>query len=232
VDENGNTISTWRYSLPQNTIFQLSKLTNLPSDELIWMHCVAYRTENLRKINYHQTEGISYTDQEWIFLPMATCKTLYYYPQVVYKYLVGRNGQTMDPMVFKKNFWQEIRGSVNMALAFGQYNGTTEDNAYTYLSKRLLGRSMVCYGCFLEKYQMGTCYEEMKELDQTLKKVAPSLYKTMADLNRLNPFNSHKDRYFELPRFWVFLVWLWRKRGLPSTLPMVQKLINTKQHIR
>ena len=67
------------------------------------MHMVAYKTENIKKINYHQTEGISYTDQEWIHLPITTVETVFSIPVYLYQYLVGRAGQTMAVQSSKIN---------------------------------------------------------------------------------------------------------------------------------
>ena len=63
------------------------------------MHAVTYRIELLRSISYHQTEGISYTDTEWIYNPLYAVETLVYLNYNVYQYLIGREGQTMDPKV-------------------------------------------------------------------------------------------------------------------------------------
>lgn len=63
------------------------------------MHAVTYRREMLLSSGYIQTEGVSYTDQQWIFAPMATVRTVGIFNKPVYKYLVGREGQTIDPMV-------------------------------------------------------------------------------------------------------------------------------------
>ena len=72
----------------------------------IQMHGVTYKTEKLRCINYIQTEGISYTDQEWIFKPMLAVSTFSYFKHSVYKYLIGRNGQTMDSNVIVRSMEQ------------------------------------------------------------------------------------------------------------------------------
>ena len=231
VNVDGTAVCTCNYSLPKKQTFSLGELIRLNSTELIWMHCVTYRTDNLRAIDYRQTEGISYTDQEWIFLPMATCKTVYYLPVTVYKYLVGRDGQTMNHDVFKKNFWQEIKGTINMTTELGHYeNG--DDVAYAYLAKRLLGRSMVCYGTFLERYQMGTCYEEMVALDQALKTYVPDLYKELEAMYRLNPFKSNRRFCIDFPRLWVILVWIWRKKRFPKQMPLIQRFLRMKNHNR
>lgn len=66
------------------------------------MHCVTYRTEMLRKSKYFQTEGISYTDQEWILYPMAYVRKISYFRLNLYQYLLGRAGQTMDVNILAK----------------------------------------------------------------------------------------------------------------------------------
>ena len=46
---------------------------NQKRDSSFWemeMHAITYKTRLLRDNNYYQTEGISYTDQEWVFFPM------------------------------------------------------------------------------------------------------------------------------------------------------------------
>lgn len=70
------------------------------------MHMVTYRTALLRDIGYKQTEGISYTDTEWTHCPQYAVNKFVYYPFVVYQYLVGREGQTMDPTVLSLNIWK------------------------------------------------------------------------------------------------------------------------------
>lgn len=69
------------------------------------MHMVTYRTDMLREIGYVQTEGISYTDNEWTFIPMYSISRFVYFPFVVYQYLIGRSGQTMDSTVIVRNTW-------------------------------------------------------------------------------------------------------------------------------
>lgn len=58
-----NHIDHFCYNLPTPKIFGLEELKFVPKIPLM-MHAVAYRTEMLREMNYRQTEGIFYTDQE------------------------------------------------------------------------------------------------------------------------------------------------------------------------
>lgn len=67
------------------------------------MHALTYRASILVDNNYRQTEGISYTDQEWIFYPMLYVNTFVYFDINLYQYFMGRPGQTMSPEVIVKS---------------------------------------------------------------------------------------------------------------------------------
>lgn len=70
------------------------------------MHALTYRTELLRKMNYRQTEGISYTDTEWSCYPTFYAKTICFCNLNLYQYNLDREGQTMDPKVLLKSVSQ------------------------------------------------------------------------------------------------------------------------------
>lgn len=67
------------------------------------MHMVTYKLQLLRKLQYVQTEGISYTDTEWCFMPFAKAESFLVLPISLYKYLIGREGQTVSPHVMAKS---------------------------------------------------------------------------------------------------------------------------------
>lgn len=103
VDETGNERSIETYDLSDNIPLSWQQLTPSFKKKSLQMHAVTYKRQNLVDINYHQTEGISYTDQEWIFTPLITVNTAVAYPKPIYKYLIGRDGQTINPEVFKRS---------------------------------------------------------------------------------------------------------------------------------
>lgn len=67
------------------------------------MPCLTYRCELLRRINYKQTEGISYSDTEWATYPMYFAKDIVFLNLNLYHYFLDRDGQTMDPAVIAKS---------------------------------------------------------------------------------------------------------------------------------
>ena len=82
------------------------------------MHGVCYRTELLRKMQYRQSEGISYTDQEWVFYPLFRVKTIAFADIPLYRYNVAREGQTMDKRVQMRSLAQLVVVTEGMAQYF------------------------------------------------------------------------------------------------------------------
>ncbi len=77
------------------------------------MHMVAYKLSCFDGLEYHQTEGISYTDQEWVLIPWANVRNLLYIPLSVYRYNLSREGQTCDMNVFYKKMPEQFIGIGN-----------------------------------------------------------------------------------------------------------------------
>lgn len=119
-----------------------------------------------------------------------------------------------------------------MAHHLGQYK--EEDVLdFAYLRKRLLGRAMVCYGTYLEKYQMDSCHDEMVLLDNTLAKEVPALYHVLDDLSKANPFKKSHEMYeIRYPRSWYVLVWLWRKSNLPKKSLSIFLVVRLKRVLK
>lgn len=63
---------------------------------MVAMHAFTYRTRLLKENNYYQQEGISYTDTEFVFIPQQYVKNILILNINLYRYLVGRVGQTVS----------------------------------------------------------------------------------------------------------------------------------------
>lgn len=61
------------------------------------MHSMAVKRDILINHNYYQTEGISYTDTQFIFYSCLYARTCTFFNAVIYLYYLGRDGQTMSP---------------------------------------------------------------------------------------------------------------------------------------
>lgn len=82
------------------------------------MHSLCYRTEVLRSIGYRQTEGVSYTDQEWVFYPLFAVQSIAFVDVALYRYNTAREGQTMDPAVQMRSIKQLQQVTAEIASYF------------------------------------------------------------------------------------------------------------------
>lgn len=73
-------------------------------DKYVHMHQITYRTDFLHAINYTQTEGVCYTDTEYVYMPMIQARDIYFLNVSLYQYFIGRDDQSMSPNVLMKNF--------------------------------------------------------------------------------------------------------------------------------
>ena len=60
------------------------------------MHKLTYRTALLREIGFRHTEGISYTDTEYVYYPLMAARSIVFYDLRLYRYFIGREGQTIS----------------------------------------------------------------------------------------------------------------------------------------
>ena len=102
---------------------------------LAHMHEFTYKKSVFVGLGYKQLEGISYTDIQWCFEPISNVKTIYYIPMVIYKYLMGRQGQTMENQ--GKHIPQLI-AVVNRMITFYSINAQSEIVYRTYLTFQIV----------------------------------------------------------------------------------------------
>lgn len=167
----GHTTETKHFDIPFNTSLSSLMLPELGAH--MAMHAVTYKTDNLRRIKYHQSEGISYTDQEWIFTPMTTVKTFTYIPICLYNYLIGREGQTMNFSNMSRNIHHNL---TVMRTLIKTYTGTPNDSdIHEYLKNRIECLAEYIYTLYL--YNMPKVdASQLADFDKELRDTCPPLH--------------------------------------------------------
>lgn len=69
---------------------------NYPISKDLAMHKITYKTAVLQQMQYKQTEGISYTDLEYVLYPLGHISSVLFLNLNIYCYFLGREGQTME----------------------------------------------------------------------------------------------------------------------------------------
>lgn len=145
------------------------------------MHAVAYKRQLLLDLNYRQTEGISYTDQEWIFMPMSKVNTISYYNLDLYQYFIGREGQTMSPQLYNQNINQRIIVSKNIINQFSKIENNLDSNHYVYLKHRIIFMTTAIYKAFLFSLTDANI-DLLHNFDEFIKRTNYSIYMELDDI--------------------------------------------------
>lgn len=67
------------------------------------MHSMAVKTELFKRHNYYQTEGIGYSDTQYVFFADLYARNCTFFDKPVYRYYLGVDGQTVSMQAMIKN---------------------------------------------------------------------------------------------------------------------------------
>lgn len=101
----GGSTENYTNELKADFVFPFQDLRNL---HFYQHYTLAYRTQFLREMAYHQTEGIHYSDTEWVLCPQFLVRDTVYINENYYRYRVGCENQSMNPKIYLNNWWQRI----------------------------------------------------------------------------------------------------------------------------
>ena len=192
IGSKGEVLETIGMPLPSNKELTMADLS---ADMFVEMHKVTYRSSIFKEIDYHQTEGVSYTDLEWVFHPMSRVKTLFYYNNVIYSYLVGREGQTIDAMTVLKRLSHMEKGLWTQLKVFKDISKS--NLAYNYLISVVDYRVKLLYIYGLDRKAVF----DLVAFDKRLKEEYPDIYERASSITLpMKFFNIH-----------VPIVNMWRK---------------------
>ena len=157
-------------------------------------HFITYRTSLLRDMGYRQSEGISYTDTEWFTIPQFAVKRIKYLPTCVYRYLLGREDQTMNPKVLARSVNSNMILARNMVSAVNQNKGKYPSENYEVVFNRTVQYVGFFY-CRMMTHNEETL-KTIAEFDQWLQRVNPSMYDRLQNAKYSNKFPVHFVKLF------------------------------------
>lgn len=174
VDENNNESAKSNHSSKKcdfATNYTFDDIYNSGLLRGITMHSVAYNIRYFNTLTYHQTEHISFTDTEWVGIPIALATTFRILNiGNLYRYLVGRIGQTVDPNRFSSQINDYFLLIENKANTFQQHH--LEKLRYEYFNIRTMAIIRLLY---------------LKIIDSKNKELLLQLYKFDSNLIENHP---------------------------------------------
>ena len=152
------------------------------------MHRMTYKLDVVRKVGLRHLEGISYTDSEYCFYPLRAVNTVMFIDILLYRYQIGREGQTVSLISYQKNIHNLYRIIDRMLNSFvlGESNASYYRNIITEFKIPLF----IYYRTLLTSNFDNN--EDLKMLDNRIKEFDISLYDSLTQFRKAKfiPFVS------------------------------------------
>ena len=180
-------------------VYELDKVLNDGYIRFFLMHGLAYRTEMLRQMNYHQTEGISYTDLEWATYPLFVAQSIVFFNIDLYQYNMAREGQTMDPKVMVRNVGQLEKVTEQLVEFADSHNfNTLSSERRQFLRQYYLNRLRVVCKChLLDMPRDSFDAAHFSDLDARYQQVCQSF-----GLGTIRLYPENKILHFDAMAYW------------------------------
>jgi glycosyltransferase involved in cell wall biosynthesis len=177
--------------------------------KLFVMHSMTYRKEIFDRVNYLQSEGICYTDSEYCFYPLEKVKTVVYLDVVLYRYTIGRAGQSvMDEISIKnKNHYLAI---ANKMLEYFKTHDTSGSGVKELQKAKLIQILSTYYNLVLTHKKNDSDDEFLRNFDRNLAGSHTDIFDELYSVKYLRIFTPvklwrNKGIYVGTTKFYLFV---------------------------
>lgn len=187
VNEQGRVTKEYISKLLDEKIYQIDELNSSPLFEMM-MHGFTYKKCVFDTLNYVQTEGISYTDQEWICMPMACVKTIEGMHCNVYQYLIGREGQTMDQTIRLNRLSHICKSLISLCSSYENVKNNIAEANRHFVLRRIVFIIKDLYR--LAWINPGVAnIKEIRNTDQNIQQISSEIFEQSQTITLANGFN-------------------------------------------
>lgn len=130
--------------LPRNKEFTWSDIGRFLPSQNILMHSVIYRTQLLKDIGLELPKHTFYVDNIFVYVPLPHVKSLYYMNVDLYRYFIGREGQSVNEQVMIGRIEQQLKITRIMIDAFDLEKDVPQHKLKRYMENYLLMMLVIC----------------------------------------------------------------------------------------
>ena len=109
VKEQNKKVMRLTKSMPVGQVFSWPDVKGSGTSQYIMMHNIIYRREVLLASGLKLPEHTFYCDNIYAYQPLPYVKTMYYLDEALYRYYIGREGQSVSEEAQLRNIDQQIR---------------------------------------------------------------------------------------------------------------------------
>jgi len=176
VHEGKRTVMHYRNVLPEGTEFTWDEIGNFGQSQYLLMHSVIYLTKVLKDIDLKLPEHCFYVDNIFVYVPLPHMKKIYYRDLDIYRYYIGREGQSVNEEVMISRIDQQLRITRIMIDAVELPGDVREKRLASYMKSYLTMMMGIC-SIFLRMENNNDSEKKRKEIWEYLKSKNPALHK-------------------------------------------------------
>lgn len=180
-------------NVKKEQVYDLEKDIAQLQGDVFMMHRLAYKTEVVRKANITFPTKISYTDTLFASIPLFFAKDLIYLDLKIYRYFIGRDGQTIAPATIRKNRKQTQQVILNYYQKYLEYRKDLSPTKNGYILNNIKNY-MEMYFRILHHLPFADAKKELAEWNQYVKNTVDHQFFT----------NSKMWKYYNLLPYRVF----------------------------
>ncbi|MBQ3133020.1 MAG: glycosyltransferase [Clostridia bacterium] len=109
ADGIGDRAINYSNALPEGRIFKWEQTKRFRVEQLLTIHSCTFRTENMRESGLDLPKHTFYEDNLMVYASLVNTERLYYYNSDLYRYTIGREGQSVQEDVMKRRYMHQIR---------------------------------------------------------------------------------------------------------------------------
>ena len=144
VYENKRNAVSYRSALPRKRVFGWDEIGHFRPDQNLLMHSLCYRTDVLRSAELPMPAHTFYVDNIYAYVPLPRCKTLYYADIDLYRYFIGREGQSVNEATMVKRLDQQFRITRIMMESYHLYTEVAEPRLRSYMMHYFTMMMTIC----------------------------------------------------------------------------------------
>ncbi|MBE6684252.1 MAG: glycosyltransferase [Ruminococcaceae bacterium] len=111
-DEIGDQSICYKNALPENRIFTWEETRRFRLRQMLTIHSCTFRTEIMRKSGKELPKHTFYEDNYMICLSLPHVERMYYLNKDLYRYTIGREGQSVQRDIIKKRYKHQLLSTV------------------------------------------------------------------------------------------------------------------------
>lgn len=176
VHENKRTVMRYRNVFPEGREFGWSDVGHFNQSQYLLMHSVIYRTDLLKDCGLKLPEHCFYVDNIFVYVPLPHVRTIRYLDVDMYRYFIGREGQSVNEDVMYRRIDQQLRVTRTMIDAVDLPDAVPEKKLEHYMENYLSMMMCIC-SVFLRMHKKDEDEAKLKGIWSYLEERNPVLYK-------------------------------------------------------